>query len=72
MSDYIMTVESDVEDANIVGENALQGELNPEFVFDISADPYSMILDSSSAPQDAFQSRTNSVCLMFHLYWMKI
>ncbi|KAH8835254.1 DEAD-domain-containing protein [Flagelloscypha sp. PMI_526] len=56
MADYVMTIESDSEDERPKNkkqktqDTALDGQLDPDFVFDISGDPY---LDFATASVDS-------------------
>ncbi|KAK7064216.1 DEAD-domain-containing protein [Favolaschia claudopus] len=45
MDDYVMTIDSDVEDNVQSTKTKGDADLNPEFVFDLTGDPYAEILD---------------------------
>lgn len=46
MSDYLMTIDSDVEDVlEASGEANIRGDLDPDFIFDVSGDPYNAELE---------------------------
>ncbi|KAK0478485.1 DEAD-domain-containing protein [Armillaria novae-zelandiae] len=46
MADYVMTIDSDAEDSPSLAVNPAKDEaLNPDFIFDLSGDPYTDFLD---------------------------
>jgi hypothetical protein len=70
MADYIMTIDSDVED---IPEPAPQPKmktqkseddaaLNPDFVFDLADDTYADILNTGVTVQDLIKTGSKAVC----------
>lgn len=54
MSDYVMTIDSDTEDARPISNKQDLGEgwLDPDFVFDLAGDPYSDLAETYNGLQD--------------------
>lgn len=54
MSDYVMTIDSDTEDARPTSNKQDLGEglLDPDFVFDLAGDPYSDLAETYNGLQD--------------------
>ena len=54
MSDYVMTIDSDTEDARPISKKQDLGEgwLDPNFVFDLARDPYSDLAETYNGLQD--------------------
>lgn len=73
MADYVMTVDSDTEEPS----NPTKGvsdDLNPEFVFDLSADAYGDLLSGHTELQDVVKTGSKPVrpplqiqCLLHYL-----
>jgi ATP-dependent RNA helicase DDX27 len=57
MDDYVLTIDSDVED-NLPTKPKDDADLNPEFVFDLSGDPYADISDHQTAIHDVVKGGT--------------
>ncbi|KAJ7786333.1 DEAD-domain-containing protein [Mycena metata] len=55
--DYVLTIDSDVED-DLPTKSKDDTDLNPEFVFDLSGDPYADILDGQTALHDVVKGGT--------------
>jgi ATP-dependent RNA helicase DDX27 len=71
--DFIMTIDSDDEekmqkktskDTEVVDD----AQLNPDFVFDLSGDPYSDLLGDASGPQDHVTKGSKPVGSVFVNY----
>ncbi|KAJ7254091.1 DEAD-domain-containing protein [Mycena haematopus] len=58
MDDYIMTIDSDVEDNVVPVKPKDDADLNPEFVFDLSGDPYADIIGQQTALHDVVKGGT--------------
>ncbi|KAJ6575136.1 P-loop containing nucleoside triphosphate hydrolase protein [Mycena capillaripes] len=58
MDDYVLTIDSDVEDNLPPVKSKDDADLNPEFVFDLSGDPYADILDHQTATHDLVRGGT--------------
>lgn len=54
MSDYVMTIDSDAEDARPMSnkQDLAEGWLDPDFVFDLAGDPYSDLAETNNGLQD--------------------
>jgi ATP-dependent RNA helicase DDX27 len=71
--DFIMTIDSDDEekvpkkiskDKEVVDD----AQLNPDFVFDLSGDPYGDLLGDTSGPQDYVTKGSKPVSFVFVNY----
>jgi len=69
MSDYVMTIDSDTEDAPIPSgskssktEPADDAKLDPDFVFDLTGDPYIDLTNNSIGLQDLVKTGSKPVC----------
>ncbi|KAJ7492598.1 DEAD-domain-containing protein [Mycena latifolia] len=58
MYDYVLTIDSDVEPDVLPTKSKDDADLNPEFVFDLSADPYADILGHQIALHDVVKGGT--------------
>ncbi|KAJ7169880.1 DEAD-domain-containing protein [Mycena filopes] len=56
--DYVFTIDSDVEENLPPTKPKDDADLNPEFVFDLSGDPYADILDGQTALHDIVKGGT--------------
>ena len=68
MSDYVLTIDSDQEEDQLDSKHPQEAEetgLNPEFVFDVSGDPYEDLLAN-----DVIHSGTKPVSL-YSLVWLR-
>lgn len=70
--DFIMTIDSDDEalpeprkPSNAKGTIVEDAQLNPDFVFDLSGDPYVDLLGDASGPQDYIKKGSKPVRLLF-------
>jgi ATP-dependent RNA helicase DDX27 len=65
VDDFVMTIDSDDEGGPIkttkTKDVAEDAQLNPDFVFDLSGDPYSDLLSSSSNLEDYVKKGTKAV-----------
>jgi hypothetical protein len=54
MTDYVMTIDSDTEDARpmSIKQDLGEGWLDPDFVFDLAGDPYSDFVRAYNGMQD--------------------
>lgn len=63
--DFVMTIDTDDEGGPTrttkTKELAEEAQLNPDFVFDLSGDPYSDLLGSSSSLQDYVKKGSKAV-----------
>ncbi len=58
MADYVMTIDSDVEDSPELAINPAKDEaLNPDFTFDLSGDPYTDFLDDPPSPRTTMSEK---------------
>ncbi|KAJ7615290.1 DEAD-domain-containing protein [Mycena polygramma] len=57
MDDYVLTIDSDIEE-NLPPVKPKDDDLNPEFVFDLSGDPYADILEQHTATHDVVKGGT--------------
>ncbi|KAJ7103512.1 DEAD-domain-containing protein [Mycena belliarum] len=58
MDDYVLTIDSDVEDNLPPIKPKDDADLNPEFIFDLSGDPYADILGQQTALHDVVKGGT--------------
>ncbi|KAJ6519840.1 DEAD-domain-containing protein [Mycena sanguinolenta] len=58
MDDYILTIDSDVEDNVASSKPKEDADLNPEFVFDLSGDPYTDIIGQQTPLHDVVKGGT--------------
>ncbi|KAJ7487619.1 DEAD-domain-containing protein [Mycena galericulata] len=58
MDDYVLTIDSDVEENLPPNKLKDDHDLNPEFVFDLSGDPYADILGQQTALHDVVKGGT--------------
>lgn len=67
MSDYIMTIDSDVEDSPPVFKNEAidDAKLDPDFVFDLAGDPYSDFINKPLGVEDIVKTGSKPVCPSF-------
>lgn len=70
MADYVMTIDSDTEDISppklaktSKSKSQEDVDLDPEFVFDVSGDPYIDIPGQQNNLQDFVKKGTKPVCL---------
>lgn len=69
MADYLMTIDSDGEDDPPKVSNRTGAEdavLNPDFVFDLSGDPFADVLDQHNDAQDLVHKGTKPVRYIFY------
>ena len=69
--DFIMTIDSDDESPPITSSKTKttateDAQLNPDFVFDLSGDPYSDLLGDTSGPQDYIKKGSKPVRFFTH------
>ncbi|KAK1230881.1 nucleolar DEAD-box protein required for synthesis of 60S ribosomal subunit [Marasmius sp. AFHP31] len=58
MADYVMTIDSDSEDTPITQKANEDTQLNPDFTFDASGDPYTDLLDDRQTGTDVLAKGT--------------
>lgn len=69
--EYIMTLESDAEDDPVKSSKLATNEdaqLDPDFSFDVTSDPYADILGDSSHIVDIVQAGSKPVCIGYHVF----
>lgn len=78
--DYVMTIESDTEEAppassSKAGKSTVPPEdaqLNPDFVFDLTGDPYNDLLGGSVDVEDLVKSGSKPVRLLLASYQYRL
>ncbi|THH02879.1 hypothetical protein EW026_g13 [Hermanssonia centrifuga] len=66
--DFVMTIDSDDEDSqNKKNKPVDDTQLNPDFIFDLSGDPYTDLLDGGSDLHDYVKKGSKPVCFNFSL-----
>ena len=70
MSDYIMTIDSDTEDAPSTSKNDSidDAKLDPDFMFDLAGDPYSEIINKSLGIDDFVKTGSKPVRVYFFFF----
>ncbi|KAJ7092749.1 DEAD-domain-containing protein [Mycena epipterygia] len=58
MDDYVLTIDSDIEEDLPPTRSKEDADLNPEFIFDLSGDPYADILSNQTALHDIVKGGT--------------
>lgn len=58
MDDYVLTIDSDIEEDLPPTKSKDDADLNPEFIFDLSGDPYADILSNQTALHDIVKGGT--------------
>ena len=74
--DFVMTIDSDTEgptpaSSGKAGKSAApleDAQLNPDFVFDLTGDPYNDILGGEIDVEDLVKSCSKPVCLLLASY----
>ena len=68
MADFVMTIESDSEDTPITQKVHEDAQLNPDFTFDASGDPYIDLLEEHQTGADVLAKGTKLVRESLFLY----
>lgn len=67
MADYVFTIDSDVEEDIAVKPKASE-ELNPDFTFDLTGDPYADLLDGDYGQGSADVVKSGSRPVSIHWF----
>lgn len=74
MADYVMTIDSDTEDVPTPSTAKLskhdqsnEVKLDPEFIFDLSGDPYIDLTDHTMGLHDLVKTGSKPVCSVCYL-----
>jgi ATP-dependent RNA helicase DDX27 len=71
MTDYVMTIDSDSEETTppkitkSPKQEAEDASLNPDFIFDVSGDPYTDMVGNHADLVDFVKMGTKPVCLTY-------